>query len=137
MSRALLIGREPGLELGYSYVSEPPYDAVVIGSLSLSELLRFREERILTALAEGKPVYLYTPGLPESPKNRALAGSLTAAQRELKNWGVLFTDGGRKRLITAEEARILRSSGRQPAPGAVLTPLAKEIMEGTRRKSEK
>ena len=132
MSRALLIGREPGLELGYSYVSEPPYDAVVIGSLSLSELLRFREERILTALAEGKPVYLYTPGLPESPKNRALAGSLTAAQRELKNWGVLFTDGGRKRLITAEEARILRSSGRQPAPGAVLTPLAKEIMEGTR-----
>ena len=132
MSRALLIGREPGLELGYSYVSEPPYDAVVIGSLSLSELLRFREERILAALAEGKPVYLYTPGLPESPKNRALAGSLTAAQRELKNWGVLFTDGGRKKLITAEEARILRNSGRQPAPGAVLTPLAKEIMEGTR-----
>lgn len=130
MTRALLIGREPGLELGYSYVAEPPYDAVVIGSLSLSELLRFREERVLTALAEGKSVYLYTPGLPESPKNRALAGSLTAAQRELKNWGVLFTDGGRKRLITAEEARVLRSTGRQPAPGAVLTPLAKEIMEG-------
>ena len=77
-------------------------------------------------------MYLYVPGLPESPKNRALAGSLTAAQRELKNWGVLFTDGGRKKLITAEEARILRNSGRQPAPGAVLTPLAKEIMEGTR-----
>lgn len=132
MTRALLIGREPGLELGYSYVTEPPYDAVMIGSLSLSQLLRFGEERVLTALAEGKPVYLYTPGLPEAPKNRALAGSLTAAQRELKNWGVLFTDGGRKKLITAEEARILRSTGRQPAPGAVLTPLAKEIMEGTR-----
>ena len=132
MTRALLIGREPGLELGYSYVTEPPYDAVMIGSLTLSELVRFREERVLTALAEGKPVYLYTPGLPEAPKNRALAGSLTAAQRELKNWGVLFTDGGRKRLITAEEARILRASGRQPAPGAVLTPRAKEIMEGTR-----
>ena len=132
MNGALLIGKEPGTELGYRYVTEPPYDAVVIGSLSLSELLRFREERVLTALAEGKPVYLYTPGLPEVPKNRALAGSLTAAQRELKNWGVLFTDGGRKKLITAEEARILRSSGRQPSPGAVLTPLAKEIMEGTR-----
>ena len=132
MTRALLIGREPGTELGYQYVTEQPYDAVVIGSLTLSQLLRFREERVLTALAEGKAVYLYVPGLPESPKNRALAGSLTAAQRELKNWGVLFTDGGRKKLITAEEARILRNSGRQPAPGAVLTPLAKEIMEGTR-----
>ncbi len=132
MIRALLIGREPGLELGYQYVTEPPYEAVVIGSLRLSELLRFREERVLAALAEGKPVYLYTPGLPEAPKNRALAGSLTAAQRELKNWGVLFTDGGRKKLVTAEEARALRSAGRQPSPGAVLTPLAKEILEGTK-----
>ena len=130
MTRALLVGKEPGAELGYQYVQEPPYDAVVIGSLALGELLRFREERVLQALAEGKSVYLYTPGLPEATKNRGLAGSLTAAQRELKNWGVLFTDGGRKRLITAEEARILRSSGRVPSPGAVLTPLAKEIMEG-------
>lgn len=132
MTRALLLGKEPGMELGFQYVQEPPYEAVVIGSLSLAQLLRFREEPVLTALAEGMSVYLYTPGLPEAPKNRALSGSLTAAQRELKNWGVLFTDGGRKRLITAEEARILRSSGRQPAPGAVLTPLAKEIMEGTK-----
>lgn len=132
MTRALLLGREPGVELGYEYVTEPPYETVVIGSLTLSELLRFREERVLSALAEGKAVYLYTPGLPEAPKNRALSGSLTAAQRELKNWGVLFTDGGRKKLITAEEARILRSSGQRPSPGAVLTPLAKEIMEGTK-----
>lgn len=132
MTRALLLGREPGAELGYEYVKEPPYEAVVIGSLSLSQLLRFGEERVLTALAQGKSVYLYTPGLPEAPKNRALAGSLTAAQRELKNWGVLFTDGGRKRLITAEEARLLRGSGRELPPGAVLTPLAREIMEGTK-----
>lgn len=125
---ALLIGKEPGAELGFRYVTQPPYEAVVMGSLTLSQLLRFREEPVLQALAEGKPVYLYTPGLPEVPKNRALAGSLTAAQRELKNWGVLFTDGGRKKLVTAEEARILRSSGRQPSPGAVLTPLAREIL---------
>ena len=130
--RALLIGKEPGAELGYTYVTEPPYDAVVMGSLTLSQLMRFREERVLEALAEGKPVYLYTPGLPEAPKNRALAGSLTAAQRELKNWGVLFTDGGRKKLVTAEEARLLRNSGRQPSPGSVLTPLAKEVLEGTK-----
>ena len=132
MTRAFLFGKEPGLDLGFQYVQKEPYEAVVIGSLTLPQLLRFCEEPVLAALAEGKSVYLYTPGLPEAPKNRALAGSLTAAQRELKNWGVLFTDGGRKRLITAEEARILRSSGRQPAPGAVLTPLAREIMEGTK-----
>ena len=127
--KALLIGQEPENELGFSYTREPPYDGVVIGSLTLSQLLRFREEPVLAALAEGKPVYLYTPGLPQAGKNRALSASLTAAQRELKNWGVLFTDGGRKRLVTAEEARLLRSSGRQPGPGAVLTPLAREILE--------
>ena len=131
MTTALLIGSEPPLELGYEYVTQPPYDAVVIGSLKLSELLHFREERVLSALAEGKSVYLYTPGLPESPKNRALSGSLTAAQRELKNWGVLFTDGGRKRLVTAEEAKAMRAKGQRPDAQAVLTPLAKEILEGT------
>ena len=127
--RALLIGKEPGVELGYAYVTEEPYDAVVIGSLTIGQLLRFREERVLEALGDGKPVYLYTPGLPVV-KNRALAGSLTATQRELKNWGVLFTDGGRKKLVTAEEARLLRSTGRGVSPGSVLTPLAREIMEG-------
>ena len=127
--RALLIGKEPGVELGYAYVTEEPFEAVVIGSMSIGQLLRFREERVLQALGDGKPVYLYTPGLP-AVKNRALAGSLTAAQRELKNWGVLFTDGGRKKLVTAEEARLLRSTGRSVSPGSVLTPLAREIMEG-------
>ena len=131
MIRALLVGKEPAVELGYSYVAAEPYDAVVIGSLNLSQLLQFREEPVLEALARGKPVYLYTPGLPEAPKNRDLSGSLTAAQRELKNWGVIFTDGGRKRLVTAEEARTLRLKGQLPGPGAVLTPLAKEILEGS------
>ena len=126
--RALLIGKEPPVFLGYEYVREQPFDGVVIGSLELSQLLRFREEPVLRALAEGKSVLLYTPGLPEAPGNRALAGSLASARRELKSWGVVFTDGGRKRLVTAEEARQLRSSGRRPEPGAVLTPLAREIM---------
>ena len=131
MTRALLIGREPAALLNYTYVREAPFEAVVIGSLTLGQLLRFQEETVLQALSDGKPVFLYTPGLPEAPKNRALAGSLTAAQRELKNWGVVFTDGGRKRLVTAEEERCLRSRGELPAPGAVLTPLAKEILGGT------
>ena len=129
MTRALLIGDPPGVALGCEYVREPPYDAVVLGSLTIGQLLRFREERTLSALAEGKTVYLYTPGLPEV-RNRALAAQLASAQRELKNWGVIFTDGGRRRLVTAEEARELRRTGRSPAPGAVLTPLAKEILGG-------
>ena len=125
---ALLIGREPAANLGMTYVRQAPYEAVVIGSLEPGQLLRFREERVLEALSTGKPVYLYTPGLPQV-HNRALSASLASAQRELKNWGVLFTDGGRKKLITAEDARALRRSGRRPGPGAVLTPLAKEILE--------
>ena len=129
MNRALLVGEEPGAALGFQYVREGEHEAVVIGSLSISGLLQFRQEAVLEALAVGKPVYLYTPGLP-NVKNRALAGSLASAQRELKNWGVIFTDGGRKRLITAEEARRMQESGQRPGPGAVLTPLAKEIMEG-------
>lgn len=131
MTRALLIGQEPPIALGYEYVTQPPYDAVVIGSLTLSQLLRFSEEAALLALSEGKSVYLYTPGLPEAGKNRALAASLASSQRELKNWGVIFTDGGRKRLITAEEARALRLSGTRPGKDAVMTPLAREILEGT------
>ncbi len=128
--KALLIGTPPGANLGFTYEAQPPFDGVVIGSLTLSQLLRFREPAVLEALAQGKPVYLYTPGLPEAPGNRALAASLAAAQRELKNWGVIFTDGGRKRLVTAEEARALRRSGQKPGRGAVLTPLAREILEG-------
>ena len=130
MRRALLLGSQPPLELGCEYVKEGPYDLVVIGSLNLSQLLCFREEAVLEALAEGKAVYLYTPGLPQASKNRGLSSSLATAQRELKNWGVLFTDGGRKRLITAEEARALRQKGQRPGPGAVLTPLAREILDG-------
>ncbi len=129
MQQALLIGSPPKTDLGYAYTATEAFDAVVIGSLTLGQLLRFRDERVLLALSQGKSVYLYTPGLPEAPKNRALAAALTASQRELKSWGVVFTDGTRRHLITAEEAKALKRQGKHPEPGAVLTPLAKEIME--------
>lgn len=125
--RALLIGNEP--PLSYQFVTEAPYDAVVIGSLELGQLLRFSDERVLHALAQGMPVVLYAPGLPEAPKNRALAASLASARRELKNWGVVFSDGAVRHVITAQQARELRARGERPAPGAVLTPLAKEILQ--------
>ena len=126
---ALLIGTTPGHCLGYTYVTQPPYDAVVIGSLTLGELLHFSCEPALNALAAGKNVVLYTPGLPDAPGNRALSAALASRRRELKNWGVIFTDGGQKKLITAQAARDLLAAGQRPAPGAVLTPLAKEIFE--------
>ncbi len=127
--RALLIGRCPPRDLGYTY-GEGPYDAVVIGSLTLGQLLCFQEENVFCALAEGKPVILYVPGLPEAPKNRALAASIASKRRELKNWGVLFVDGTQKRLVTATEAEKMRQTGKRPGYGAVLTPLAREILEG-------
>ena len=34
-----------------------------------------------------------------------------------------------KRLITAKEAEQMRTRGERPGPGAVLTPLAREILE--------
>lgn len=127
---ALLIGKEPAFLSGYTFVSDGAYDAVVIGSLTLGQLLHFQHEPVLQALAEGKSVILYTPGLPVCDKNRGLSAALAAKRRELKSWGIVFTDGAQKRLITAQEARQLRLSGKQPGAGAVLTPLAKEILEG-------
>ena len=126
---ALLIGAEPMCHLGYTYVQNPPYEGVVIGSLTVGELLCFREDAVLEALAEGKPVVLYTPGLPQA-KNRSLSASLASSRRQLKNWGVVFTDGTPKRLITAKDAQRLRELGQMPGHGAMLTPLAKEILEG-------
>ena len=128
--RALLIGAAPPCDLGCTYVTEGAYDAVVLGSLTLGQLLCFAIEPALEALGAGKPVLLYEPGLPEAKGNRGLSAVLAARRRELKNWGVLFTDGGQKKLITAAGARELLAAGRRPAPGAVLTPLAKEILEG-------
>ena len=128
MIRALLIGKQPACLPGFEYVTQG-YDAVVIGSLPLSQALRLSDEQILQALAEGKSVVLYTPGLPGAPGNRALSAALAASRREMKNWGIVFTDGAQKKLITAQEARILKAAGKYPGAGAVLTPLAREILE--------
>lgn len=130
MKRGLLVGQMPPVDLGYCYPAEPPYDGVVIGSLTMGELLCFSKDEVFTALAEGKEVLLYAPGLPESSRNRALAASCATVKRQLKSWGVVFTDGCRRTLVTAQEARAMAASGSKPQPGAVLTPLAREILEG-------
>ena len=121
--KALLIGQKPDRDLGFTYEAAPPFDGVVIGSLTLGQALVFANEQALLALV------CYEPGFPQSPKNRALGAALANAKRNMKNLGIVFTDGGQKRLVTAEEARELKRIGRTPAPGSVLTPLAKEILE--------
>ena len=127
--RALLIGSRPAGDLGYTYVAEPPYEAVVIGSLTLAQLVNFSQEPVLQALAAGQPVLLYEPGLPQAKGSRGLSATLASRRRELKNWGVVFTDGGQRKVITAAQAEIMRQRGERPAAGAVLTPLAKEILQ--------
>jgi hypothetical protein len=129
--KALLIGEAPPCDLGFTYAASAPFDGIVIGSLTLGQALYFANEQVLSALAEGKSVICYAPGFPQAPKNRALGAALASSRRNMKALGIVFTDGGQKRLITAQEARQMRLSGRAPAPGAVLTPLAKEVLEGT------
>lgn len=128
--RALLIGQKPDRDLGFTYESAPPFDGVVIGSLTLGQALLFANEQALSALAEGKQVLCYEPGFPVSPGNRALATALVSAKRNMKNLGIVFVSGEQKRLITAEAALEMKRKGQRPASGAVLTPLAKEILEG-------
>lgn len=129
--RALLLGTPPGRELGYQYVDQAPYEAVIIGSLTAGQLLCFREERVLEALLAGKPVYLYSPGLPMGgSKNRHLEAELTGALSRLRSWGILVTDGNtRRRLVTAQEARQLKQWGQHLPADCILTPSAKDILE--------
>lgn len=56
---ALLIGEPPKSLQKYNYVNEKPYEAVVIGVLSPSELLQMPTETVCQALLEGIPVYLW------------------------------------------------------------------------------
>jgi hypothetical protein len=127
--RALLIGQKPDRDLGFTYETAPPFDGVVIGALTLGQALFFANEQALLALAEGKQVVCYEPGFPVAPGSRPLSTALATAKRNMKNLGIVFTDGNQKRLITAEVALEMKRKGLRPAPGSVLTPLAKEILQ--------
>lgn len=128
--RALLLGNAPERELGYRYVDEAPYEAVVIGSLALGELLCFRQEQALSALAKGMPVYLWSPGLPDAGRNRALLARVNAARRELRSWGIQFLEETPSRpYISAQTARQLAQQGQLPPAHAIVSPLAQDILK--------
>ena len=89
---ALLVGRAPQAAAGWRFVTDGPYEAVILGSLTAAELLRFPDEASAQALLEGKPVYYCPEGLDyrrhAKTANRALWSALLAAERRLRALGV-------------------------------------------------
>lgn len=130
---ALLVGRAPERDLGFHYVRQGEYAAVVIGSLSACALLHLPDEALTQALLLGKPVLLCPEGLEyrrySRTANRALWSRLLAAERQLKQLGVRFLERkpGEK-LLTADEVRRRLREG-LPVEGR-LTPLARDVLEG-------
>lgn len=127
---ALLIGRRPTEETGFSYVSQAPYSAVVIGSMDAWELLHFPDRGVLEALLEGKPVYYWEAGQDwrkySHSSNRALWSRLLSAQRQMQQLGVKPLGSSSQKLLTAQEVQRRLRQG-LPIEGR-LTPLARDIL---------
>lgn len=131
--RALLIGKAPTGDTGFSYVGQGEYEAVLIGSMSPWELLQFPDENSLNALLEGKPVYFWEAGQDwkkwSKGASRSLYGRLLSAHRQMLQWGVKpLKAQDSETLITAQELRRRLRLG-LPTEGR-LTPLARDILEG-------
>lgn len=101
------MGRAPQAAAGWRFVTDGPYEAVILGSLTAAELLRFPDEASAQALLEGKPVYYCPEGLDyrrhAKTANRALWSALLAAERRLRTLGVQEL-AQKSALVTAEEA---------------------------------
>ena len=129
--RVLLIGEAPEDCHNYFYVNEKPYEAIILGILSPGELLHMPNDPVCRALLDGIPVLLWHRQLHHTGSGaQALRRELRAAERRLMELGVQPLGTG-KQLITADIARNLIKSGLNLPQNCRLTPLAKEIMEGT------
>lgn len=133
--RALCIGDPPGGAFPFLPVSQPPYEAVVLASLSLAQLLAMPSDPVCRALLEGMPVYLCPEGLEykkyASSSARGLYAMLQGKERQLRNMGVqLLKNAAEPQLLTAQEIRKRKAQGLSLPPGARLTPLARDIWEG-------
>lgn len=134
-STALLIGQAPAQDTGYQYTDHAPYDAVIIGSLSAAQLLHFSQPQVLDALLAGIPVYLNEDGLSyrryRATANRLLWSKLTEQEKQLRQMGVIPLQSARSGgVITASAARELRRHHQKPPALSVITPLARDILEG-------
>ena len=132
---ALLIGQVPAQDTGYQYTDHTPYDAVIIGSLNAAQLLHFAQPQVLDALLAGIPVYLNEDGLSyrhyRATANRLLWSKLTEQEKQLRQMGVIPLQNAQlRRVITAGAARELRRRSQKPPASAVITPLARDMLEG-------
>ena len=133
--RALLIGRAPERETGFSLVDSAPYDAVIIGGAGPGFYLTLSDDRVLGALLSGRPVYFDEAQLPSrvhrASRARALLAKLQSGERLLRQLGARpLPSADARHIVTAEAARRLRAQGAPLPQGAVLTPLARDILEG-------
>ena len=133
--RALCIGRLPEGDWEFLPVSEPPWDMVVLASLTPAELLSMPTDPVCRSLLEGKPVYLREAGLEHrnypGSGAKALLAMLCARERQLRSLGVRPLERTEnRRLYTASDVRRLLSEGGTLPHGCRLTPLAKDIWEG-------
>lgn len=130
--RALLIGPEPPQPLGWYYVNQSPYLAIVIGTMDAGALLRFPEGACIDALLTGIPIYLWEDGLTyrtfRKTANRAFWSRLLTAEAQLRHLGVRFLRSRREGLLTADMVRSRLRDG-LPIEGR-LTPLAQDVLEG-------
>lgn len=131
MGTAFLIGKRPPKDLGWHYVTEGEYQAVVIGSLSSWDLLTFPDPISAEALLRGKPVFLWAEALDyrlyRSTCNRGLYSRLLSAERRLKDLGVQTVGEREEKILTAQEVRRRLQKG-EPIQGR-LTPLARDVLE--------
>ena len=128
--RALLIGDDPMVNNNYNYVNDKPYEAVVIGRISPQTLFHMPTDAVCTALLEQMPVYLldHQPWK-DSRTARTLCRELSLAQQRLYRLGVKPLHCAAK-LLTADDARSMRLSGKTPQQYCRMTPLARDILEG-------
>jgi len=132
LPRALCVGNAPA-NPDFVPVTTPPWDMVVLCSLSPAQLLKMPTDEVCRALLEGKPVYLMEEGLEHRKYNkdraRALQAMLMAKERELRSLGVkLWGQDRGKKLLTARDVQNLRLA--DLPKNAVLTPLARDLLEG-------
>lgn len=132
--KAFCIGTPPE-DFPFQPVDKPPYEAVVLCTLTPAQLLSMPDDTVCRALLEGLPVYLCEEGLEHRKFSKTSAKSLysllLSKERQLKNLGVqslMKAETGK--LLTAQDIRKIKADGGKLPIGARLTPLARDIWEG-------
>lgn len=132
--KAFCVGEVPET-LPFLPVTQPPYDAVVLCSLSPAQLLSMPDDTVCRALLAGIPVYLREEGLEHRGYSgtgaKALLSLLQSKERQLRNLGVKsLSKTADSRLLTAQDVKKILSQGGSLPRDARLTPLARDIWEG-------